>query len=193
MIRPAGVVLAGGAAARMGTDKALVEVDGVPMVMWVAGALRAGGCDPVWCQGGDARRIAPLGLEVRPDEPTGTPTGARPGPVRAIASVLAGAQAPMVVIAACDLPRLDGSVVRSLVAACAAHDAVAVAVAAGRRHLVAAWPVAARRDLVAAIGRGVLSYHDVLDELGAVEVPVDADLVHNVNRPGDLPGQRYPP
>jgi len=50
-----GVILAGGASTRMGTDKAMVEVAGRPMLEWVASALRsvvpetvvAGRADPV--------------------------------------------------------------------------------------------------------------------------------------------------
>ncbi len=36
---PIGVILAGGSSVRMGTDKALVPVGGIPMVEWVAAAL----------------------------------------------------------------------------------------------------------------------------------------------------------
>jgi rhodanese-related sulfurtransferase len=69
---------------------------------------------------------------------------------------------------------------------------VAVAVAEGRRHLVSAWPASTRSRLLAALDRGAVSYADVLADLVAVEVPVDPVTVRNVNRPADLPGQRYP-
>lgn len=189
---PAGVVLAGGASSRMGTDKALVAVGGRPMAALVADALRAGGCAPVWCQGGDPVRLAALGLDVRPDPSQGI------GPVRAIAAALARSfdtlPARTVVVAACDLPYLTGEVVQALVSTSVRRDAVAVAVAGGRRHLVAAWPVAVRARLADAVERGLHAYGDVLTELGAVEVPVDPAAVHNVNRPDDLesPGERYP-
>lgn len=186
MTAPTGVILAGGASSRMGTDKAFVEIDGRPMVLRVADALRAGGCEPVWCQGGDPVRLAALGLDARPDDAG----SARPGPVRAIASALAAATAPTVVVAACDLPALTGDLVRALVGTSIDEGRVAVAVADGRRHLVAAWPVASRTHLQDAIDRGVASYGGVLAELVAVEIAADPDAVRNVNRPRDLPDQR---
>lgn len=186
---PAGVVLAGGASSRMGTDKAFVEVDGRPMVLVVADALRAGGCDPVSCQGGDREHLEQLGLAVRADAAVGGPSD-RPGPVRAIADALAATTAPTVVIAACDLPGLTGEVVAALVRASITHDAPAVATANGRRHLVAAWPASAHTSVADAIARGIMSYGDVLADLGAIEVEVDPQVVHNVNRPDELPGRR---
>ena len=48
----AGAVLVGGASRRMGRPKALIEVDGSPMVVRVAAALSAGGCAPVRLIGG---------------------------------------------------------------------------------------------------------------------------------------------
>ena len=56
--RFAGAVLTGGLSARMGRDKALLRVDGVPMAVRVATALRAGGADPVAAIGGDGPRTA---------------------------------------------------------------------------------------------------------------------------------------
>lgn len=187
----AGVVLAGGASSRMGVDKALVDVAGRPMVLRVVDALRAGGCDPVACQGGDAERLGALGLVVRADP------APRPGPVAAIAAALVG-EAPgrTVVVAACDLPDLTGDVIRVLLRASVEHDAVAVAVAGGRRHLVAAWPAGVRDAVAHSVARGARAYGDLLAEVGAIDVVVDPAAVRNVNRQADLTdagsAQRYP-
>jgi molybdopterin-guanine dinucleotide biosynthesis protein A/rhodanese-related sulfurtransferase len=186
---PTGVVLAGGASSRMRRDKALVEVDGRPMVLLVVDALRDAGCAPVWCQGGDPVGLGELGLDVHQDDDDG-PAGSS-GPVRAIATALRTVTAPMVVIAACDLPDLTGEVVRSLVTACSAAGTVAVAAAGGRRHLVAAWPIAAGPRVHDAITRGVVSYGDLLTELDAIEIAVMPELVRNVNRPDDVRGQTH--
>lgn len=57
-----GAVLAGGASTRMGTDKAFLEVDGVPMVARAAATLTAAGATGVLVIGGDTERLARLGL-----------------------------------------------------------------------------------------------------------------------------------
>ena len=166
----------------MGTDKALVTVDGRAMAVRVADALRAGGCRPVWCQGGDAAGLRAHGLEVRAD-----PVG-RVGPVGAIGEVLASSgEHDGVVISACDLPCLDGDVVRALVEQRDRSGRVAVAVSGGRRHLLAAWPTTARPAFDELFAAGVRSYAAILERLDAVEVEVDDDVVRNVNRPDDLP------
>lgn len=196
MIPPVGVVLTGGASSRMGVDKALVEIGGRPMALLVADALGDGGCAPIWCQGGDAVALGRLGLDVRPDVATGRDAPGRVGPVRAIASALRAAHAPMVVVAACDLPELTGGLVRSLTDAASTTGAVAVATAGGRRHLVSAWPGTSLDPVDEAIASGVRSYGDLLAHVGALDVDVPAELVRNVNRPDDLPGEsagrRYP-
>src|SRR5438045_3278547 len=53
VITKIGAILAGGSSSRMGTDKALVEVDGRPMALHVADALRAGGAEVVVLVGAD--------------------------------------------------------------------------------------------------------------------------------------------
>ncbi|MET0580139.1 MAG: NTP transferase domain-containing protein, partial [Ilumatobacteraceae bacterium] len=63
----AGAVLTGGSSRRMGTDKAFVEVDGVPMAERVAAALSGGGCSPVSYVGGDVALLARFGRTVHAD------------------------------------------------------------------------------------------------------------------------------
>lgn len=183
-VSPAGVVLAGGASSRMGRDKALIEVGGRPMAARVAEALVAGGCTPVWCQGGNAAGLAEIGLATRPDR------DGRVGPVGAIAAVLADVDAAAVsdgvVVAACDLPSLTPEVVRALVEQRDLTGSVAVAVSGGRRHLIAAWPPGTSLAVGRLVAEGVASYGELLRRLGAVGVAVDDDVVRNVNRPDDL-------
>ena len=98
-LRLAGAVLTGGASTRMGSDKALVRVDGVPMAGRVADVLRAVGCVPVAFVGGDADSLTLLGGTFVADS---TPGQGPAGGVVAALRALAG-DADAVVIAACDL------------------------------------------------------------------------------------------
>ena len=85
-MRLAGAVLVGGRSSRMGTDKALMEVEGVPMAARVATALADGGCEPVVLVGGEAATYGRLGLPVVPDL-----FGAHRGPAAGVHAALADA------------------------------------------------------------------------------------------------------
>lgn len=177
----AGVVLTGGRSSRMGTDKALVELDGVPMAVRVAAALRDAGCDPVWCQGGDLAALGSLGLDARPDpEP-------HAGPLSGIEAALRAAAPDDAVVAACDLPDLDAATVSTLVRAGATGGPPVVAAAdADGAHLVAWWSARSAERLERLRTAGVFSYREALTTLGAQLVRVAPTAVRNVNRPTDL-------
>jgi molybdopterin-guanine dinucleotide biosynthesis protein A len=178
----AGAVLTGGASRRMGTDKALIEIRGVPMVGRVARALAEAGCRPLWCQGGDASRLTGLGLEVRPDTRPGE------GPVAAIAAAVAHAAeagADGVVVAACDLPGLTAEAVAELLQAADPNGPAALAVA-GEPDLVSWWPAGSAPALSELLDGGLRSYRAALDRLGARLVPTPPFVLHNVNTPADL-------
>src|SRR6476659_4382687 len=91
------VILTGGASRRMGRDKALLPVAGVPMAVRVAYALRAAGADDVACVGGDVERLRAEHLLALPDEWPGE------GPVAGLLTGLARARHDVVVVTACDL------------------------------------------------------------------------------------------
>lgn len=178
---PTGVVLAGGASRRMGTDKALVVVDGVAMASRVASALAAGGCDPVVCQGGDAHALAGIGLTVFADSRPGT------GPLPAILDALTRESGDLVVCA-CDLPWLEGATVARLLAV-AASDPVAdvvVAIDGDGPHLAAVWRAHAKTALDDLVVGGVRSYRAALERLATVAVDVPSSVIANVNKPEDL-------
>ncbi len=60
------MVFAGGSSSRMGTDKALVEVAGVPMIAWVVTALESA-CGNIIISGRQGRMV---GYECVPDDPS---------------------------------------------------------------------------------------------------------------------------
>lgn len=172
-----GIVLTGGASRRMGSDKAFVVVGGRPMAVAVADALWEGGCHPVECQGGDVDRLVSLGLTAVADSRPGG------GPVAAIVDALERADGD-VVVAACDLPDLDGDTVRSLTAG---REAPAAYARTGdRAHLLSAWSPSALEALRPLVASGSISYRAALEAAGAVAVDVDPARVRNVNGPDDL-------
>ncbi len=203
-----GAVLAGGASRRMGTDKALVAVDGVPMARRVADALLAGGASAVVLVGGDPSWSETLGLVVVPDRWPGE------GPLGGIAGALldvpaAAGTAPVdpagdpegrqptgeviVVIAPCDVPWLDAATVAALVRALVDRPTAVVATAVdgdGRRlPFPAAWRAgagAAVAELVAEGERRADAGFTRAGEGGVIDVAVDACRVRDVDGPGDL-------
>ena len=179
-----GVVLCGGRSSRMGTDKSLLPVDGVPMARRVADALIAGGCGRVVAVGGDPEGLAAVGLEVVPDGwPGEGPLGGVLTALRAI-----GPDADAVVVVACDMPYLSGATVSALVTALQADHALLAAVGRTDRiePLCAVWRLSATATLADALAAGERRLHAVLAGLPVAEVAVPGADVVNINAPGDL-------
>jgi len=178
-----GAVLVGGQSRRMGRAKALIEIDGAPMVDRTAAVLSVGGCRPV--------------VAIGPDHLTGgvaTVVDRFPGdgPLGAIITalehaVLIGADAAFVV--ACDLPELDAATVAGLLDARSAHHErrlLTIAVADRREPLVAIWSTGCLAPLRICFDAGERSVYRAIDsmaEIVALEVAVDAQRVRNVNTP----------
>lgn len=139
----------------------------------------------MWCQGGDAAALADLGLTVRPDP------APHAGPLTAIAEALRQCADADAVVAACDLPDLDGPTVSALVGAGTAAGVPAAATAGSGADLVCWWPSGSADALSALVETGVRSYREALVRLRAVLVDVPVHVVRNVNRPEDVtPGVR---
>ncbi|MGB8860015.1 MAG: molybdenum cofactor guanylyltransferase [Ilumatobacteraceae bacterium] len=185
--RVAGAVLCGGASRRMGRDKALVQVDGIAMVLRVAASLAAAGCEPVRAIGGDRPALESLGLAVVADGYPGE------GPLGGVISALADADlAGSVMVVSCDVPWLTEATVREVIAALAApgwdHGAdVAVARSDRLQPMCAAWRPSVLPRLRQAFEAGERRLSSVLATLRIVEVAVNPQDLANVNTPGDLP------
>jgi len=105
-----GALLLGGASRRMGRDKARLAVGGVPMARRALAALLAL-CDDVVAvdRAGRAPRRWPAGVRAVTD-----PEGAPPAALTGIATALAAARHPWVLVLACDMPFPAPALLRGL-------------------------------------------------------------------------------
>lgn len=152
---PAGVILAGGASSRMGTDKALVEIGGVPMVERVGAALEQVATGGVYVQG---RSGTLAGYRCVPDDTPG-----RRGPLSGLATALRQlpAEAPLVAVGV-DHPFVRADTLRGLVDR---FDPVAavVPIASGVRQVTVAVYGAGLDDLARRTLEAGGSLQDMLD------------------------------
>ncbi len=195
-VRCLGAVLAGGTSSRMGTDKAFVEIGGVPMVVRAVGALRAAGAAPVLVVGGDAVRLNGLGLDALGDLfPGEGPLGGVITALRALDSHSDALDA--VVTLPCDVISPDAAAVRRVLAGLAAAPSadgsaaadLIVPIGAGVPQWAhAAWRRRCLGPLTEAFERGVRALHAVARQLHAVEVEVPGEgWFRDADRPEDLP------
>jgi len=174
----------------MGTDKSLIELDGVAMAERVATTLEAAGCDPVVFVGGDERALAVTGRRFVPDRwPGEGPVG---GVVTALEAV-AGSQPVGVVVCACDLPDLTVDAVRAVIGADSDRSDVRVADTGRLEPMLACWsPATAGRLAALFTGGGIRALRQVIFLFHAVTVPVDPAALRNVNRLADLGKHQRP-
>ena len=104
-MNPLGVILAGGAATRMGRDKALAEIGGRPMVDWLIAAVRAVTTDVLIV----GRSGILAGFECVPDD-----RPARRGPLAGLATALRLADDRPGVMVAVDQPWVRAETLQSL-------------------------------------------------------------------------------
>jgi rhodanese-related sulfurtransferase/molybdopterin-guanine dinucleotide biosynthesis protein A len=170
----------------MGTDKALLALDGAPMAVRVAAAMGDAGVAQVLALGGDVDRLRAVGLRAEPDAEPGA------GPYAATLHALRLADHELVLVASCDLlapsPSAMAEVVRRLDEE---PDAVAAVPEVGG-HLQwthAAWRRSAGPLLAAPRARGVASLKRAAEGLPLLVVrglpPV---ALADADAPSDLPG-----
>ena len=170
----------------MGRDKAFVPFEGRPMVSRVADALRGAGCTPVIAIGGDENSLGRLGLAAIVDRWPGE------GPLGGVITALDHFPThDVVLVVACDLPRVSTATVTALIQALS--DApqgtdVSLAITDRPQPLCAAWRPAAAAQLSVTFAAGGRRLLDVLAKLRVVDVVVDAEQLTNVNSVADLPG-----
>lgn len=115
--RATALVMAGGASKRMGRDKAMLPLDGRPMIETVCLQLR-GNFDQVLVSGDERDRYAFLGLDVVPDRAPGQ------GPLMGLGSALQASLSDLNLVVACDIPKIDMALARRMLREAEGYDAV---------------------------------------------------------------------
>jgi molybdenum cofactor guanylyltransferase len=111
----AGFVLAGGKSTRMGKNKALLRVEGIPLIARIASAVAAAAGSATLV--GRPESYSELNLPAIPDSHPGL------GPLGGIATALGASTAEWNLIVACDMPGLEAGPLRSLLAHASAGQA----------------------------------------------------------------------
>jgi len=169
-------VLAGGRSARMGQDKAFMQVQGEAMALRVAAALRQGGSGTVHIVGKDPD-LARLDLPFVADQ------SVTQHPLVGVVAALRHARSlgqERALLAPCDLPWLGGRAVALLLGhgtPCVAGDG------SNRQPLLCVLDVARATEL-AQLAAASGSVRAALADLPVVRV--SASALRNVNRPADL-------
>lgn len=186
-----GFVLAGGESSRMGCDKALLELGGVPMIVRMARLVEsvtgaeAGRATIV----GEPESYQRLGLRAIRDDWPGA------GPLGGIATALRAADRPWNLVVACDLPYLTRAWLEFLIERASGADADAVLPMneRGAEPLCAMYRKSAEAAVWQALDHGVRKVTDGLAHLRVEYVEqsewkaFDSDglLFKNMNSPED--------
>lgn len=183
------IVLAGGRSSRMGQDKALLTINGVPLLRLVCGIANEL-CDPVyvvtpWPEG--YQGLLPASCQFIQEVPSPLPHG----PLVGFAQGLAQVQTDWVLLLACDLPRLRVEVLQNWAAGL---DSVGEEAIALLTHHEEGWdPLCGfyRRSCLPAlmefINQGGRSFQHWLAQHPVQLLPLpDAQMLFNCNTPADL-------
>ncbi len=117
-------MLAGGASSRMGTDKALIDVDldGKPMAARIIVAAILAGANEVLAVGGNKYELEAQGWKFVGDRWPGE------GPLGGLITALESSSSPIVVILACDHPDVDHEELQTMIEALQINESVHAAI-----------------------------------------------------------------
>jgi coenzyme F420-0:L-glutamate ligase/coenzyme F420-1:gamma-L-glutamate ligase len=185
----AGVILCGGSGTRMGRDKAVIEIDGEPLVLRVAGAIGRV-ANPVLLAPGRPGRLGALGYGEVADDPDGI------GPIGGLIAGLAASPHQLMAVVAVDMPFASPDVMALLAGRWDGEDALVPLTDAGAEPLHAVYARSALPSLRDAAASGRRAVRDAVESLNVRYVPSEewreADpsgrFARNLNRAEDLAG-----
>ncbi|MDP4096124.1 molybdenum cofactor guanylyltransferase [Paenibacillus sp. P96] len=183
-----GIVLAGGASSRMGTDKSQLRLDGMTVLERIAGEVRKA-ANRVIVTGSKGGSL-PFGLEAVPDQYPGQ------GPLAGLHAGLKETRTEWSILCACDMPLVNAETMLALLTLADEPWNAVIPVIGGRKQpLLAAYHHRVLPGLEERLQAGRLRMQDWLDTISAVYVDGEqlaasgsraADKVFfNMNEPED--------
>ena len=155
----AGAVLVGGSSTRMGTDKALLEIDGTPMALRCAKELEASGLSPVLIVGGESRAFEGWDTDHVDDRWPGE------GPLGGIITAFQNIDTDLLMVLPCDLLNPSAEAIAPLIEMVGTHD-VAVPIIDGRAQwLISIWQRRALSVLETEFRKGTRSIRSAVSAL----------------------------
>ncbi len=175
------VILAGGSSSRMGVDKSLLEIGGVPLIKRLIAQLQ-GRFREVLISSDDPAAYRSTGLQVIPDGQPGQ------GPLAGICAALEAARTETVFVVACDIPDVNPRFVRSLLAEARRADCAIPLRPDGKREpLFSAWSKGALPAIREALAAGERRIAAVFPRIRVAEVElVNGGWLRNLNTPQDV-------
>jgi molybdenum cofactor guanylyltransferase len=158
-VRPlTGLVLCGGLSTRMGTDKAVLEVEGRPLVLRLIERISPA-CHPVLAAPGTRGRLGTMPCPEVDDERPGA------GPLGGLVAGLAASPHDLMAVVAVDMPFANPEILRLLSAMHAGEDAVVPRTARGLEPLHAVYSTRCLPAARQALREGRFGLHSMLERL----------------------------
>lgn len=174
------VILAGGQSRRMGQDKSLLDVSGLPLIARIADQLQPRFCE-VLVSANDSAKYRFLGLPIIPDPEPGL------GPLAGILAGLRAARHDRILAVACDIPVLDPDFLDHLLELSEGADVVMPRSPDGRHEpMVAVYHRRVIPRIEAVLAEGRRRIVDILPGLAAVHPPMPEGWYFNLNTREDL-------
>ena len=171
------IILAGGESRRMGRDKSLLPIQGVPLIQHIAAQLKPH-FEDVLVVTNTPEKYPFLDLEMVPDLVPDQ------GPLMGIASGLSRARYDWNLIVATDIPAIPLLLLQELFA----HTEVVRCVVPCERHghpqpLFALYHRELRAEILSMLSEGHRSVMALLDRCNPAQVTIDTGLLVNLNTP----------
>ncbi len=180
--------MAGGKSSRMGQDKALLTMGGLPLWQRQLATLAALEPDEVLISGKADAAYAASGFEIATD------AAPELGPLAGIAALLERAKAPLLLVLAVDMPHMTADFLRGLLSHCERDKGAAPEMAGFYEGLAAVFPKDSLPLAEAALRHGDRSIQRFVRDCLAADLVKrvlvtanDFALFQSVNSPQDLP------